>query len=150
MNSAQDWLTLVAIIIALFGPYIYDFFKNRSEECSLDKTLFCVIDDFILDLKRILNERNPGATKDPDQVVFNETSRSEMAGYMKIFETLILKNYQQSKNSRLRVIFYSHFQKNMITIFERASGNQSGYLTVATVKKLIKHAEDAKKVRHDI
>lgn len=145
MSTAQDWLTLVAIIIALFGPYVYDFIKNRREESSLDKTLFCVIDDFILDLKRILNERNSGATQENDQVVFNETSRSEMAGYMKIFETLILKNYQQSSNSRLRVIFYSHFQKNMITIFERASGNQHGYLTVATVKKLIKHAEDAKK-----
>lgn len=145
MSTAQDWLTLVAIIIALFGPYVYDFFKNRREESSLDKTLVCVIDDFISDLKRILNERNQGATKETDQVVFNETSRSEMAGYMKIFETLILENYQQNRNGRLRVIFYSHFQKNMITIFERASGNQHGYLTVATVKKLIKHAEDAKK-----
>lgn len=145
MSSAQDWLTLVAIIVALFGPYVYDFFKNRREESSLDKTLISIIDDFISDLKRILNERNTGLTKDSDQVVFNETSRSEMAGYMKIFETLILNNYQQSKNSRLRVIFYSHFQKNMITIFERTSGNQNGHLTVATVKKLLSHAEDAKK-----
>ncbi len=145
MSSAQDWLTLVAIIIALFGPYVYDFFKNRSEESSLNKTLICVIDDFISDLKRILKERNSAATKDADQVVFNETSRSEMAGYMKIFETLILENYQQNRNGRLRVIFYSHFQKNMITIFERTSGNQNGHLTVVTVKKLIEHAEDARK-----
>ena len=144
MSTTQDWLTLSAIIVALFGPYVYDFFKNRSGERALDKTLICIIDDFMSDLKRILNERNPGATKDADQVVFNETSRSEMAGYMKIFETLILKNYHQSRNGRLRVIFYSHFQKNMITIFERTSGNKNGHLTVATVKKLIKHAEDAK------
>ncbi|MDP8299190.1 MAG: hypothetical protein P9L88_04740 [Candidatus Tantalella remota] len=145
MNTVQDWLTLGAVVVALFGPYVYDYFKNRTLESKHDKTLICVIDDFRSDLNRIFNERNKGKTEDSDKVIFDETSRSEMAGYMKIFETLILNNHQQSKNSRLRVVFYSHFQKNMITIFERTRDNQNGYLTVATVKKLLAHAEEAKK-----
>jgi hypothetical protein len=144
MGTTQDWLTLVAIIVALFGPYIYDFFKNRKLESKHDKTLICIMDDFILDLKRILNERNRGLTKDSDHVVFNATSRSEMGGYIKIFETLILNNYQYSRNSHLRVTFFSHFQKNIITIFEKTSNNKDGFLTVETVKKLLVHAEKAK------
>ncbi|MDP8258827.1 MAG: hypothetical protein P9L90_05350 [Candidatus Aadella gelida] len=145
MSSTQDWLTLCAVIVALFGPYIYDYFKNRNLESKHDKTLICVINDFISDLERILKVRNTGKTKDSDKVIFDETSRSEMAGYMKIFETLILNNYQLSKNSHLRVIFFSHFQKNMLTISERTVDNQNGHLTVATVKKLLTHAEEAKK-----
>jgi hypothetical protein len=145
MGTTQDWLTLVAIIVALFGPYIYDFFKNRKLESKHSKTLTCIIDDFILDLRRILNERNRGLTKDFDHVVFNATSRSEMGGYIKIFETLILNSYQYSRNSHLRVTFFSHFQKNTITIFERTSSNKDGFLTIATVKKLLDYAEKAKK-----
>jgi hypothetical protein len=67
-----------------------------------------------------------------------------MGGYIKIFETLILNNYQYSRNSHLRVTFFSHFQKNIITIFEKTSNNKDGFLTVETVKKLLVHAEKAK------
>ncbi len=103
----SDWITLAAVIVALFGPYLFAFVRRCFLEKKYEHTLSTIIKDFIFDLERIKTQRNLSKTQDSDIIVFDDTSRSEMFGYYDIFESLILQNYHLNKKGHADIIFLS-------------------------------------------
>jgi len=139
-------LTLIAILTALLGPFLFAFARRIYLIYHYNRALSAVVSDFIADLERIRRDRNPQAVNATDHINFNPTSRSEMHGYYNIFESLILKNFHLKSNSS-DIIFLSHYQKNLKTVDERTSIAANGaiilgWLELATVNRLINFAKD--------
>ena len=142
----SDWLTLLAILAALFGERVWRFVDNRKKKNEARVIIKNNLEQLKADLLRIRDERNSGKTNATDTIIFNSTSFSEVNGYYFLFSDLLLPNLSQFELSKYpaTIEFFNHYKINMETIRKRESDRVgTGALTSATVNKLLERLENA-------
>jgi len=145
-QSVQNWLTFVAILVALFGERIWRFLDSRSKKKEAVAIIKHNLEQLRSDLVRIRDERNAGRTNATDAIIFNSTSFSEINGYYFLFSDLLLPNLDQFELSKYpsTIEFFNHYRINIETIRKREEDRMgTGALTLATVNKLIERLENA-------
>ena len=148
MNSENilNWLTLVAILVALFGERIWKYFDKKAKIKQSKIIIKKNLEQLKSDLFQIRDKRNPTAKKDTDGVLFGVTSFSEINGYYFLFSDLLLPNLVELELSKYpaTIEFFNHYKINIETIKRRAEDvPDGGILTLATVNKLIQRLEAA-------
>ena len=74
----SDWLTLLAILVALFGERIWRFIDNRKKKNEVRAIIKNNLEQLRADLLRIKDERNSGKTNATDTIIFNSTSLQDI------------------------------------------------------------------------
>jgi len=136
----NGWLTLFAILVALFGERIWRFIDNRKKKNEVRAIIKNNLEQLKADLLWIRDARNRGKTNATDTIIFNSTSFSEVNGYSFLFSDLLLPNLDQFELSKYpaTIEFFNHYKINMETIRKRESDRVgTGLLTLATVNKLL-------------
>ncbi len=142
----RDWLFLCIVLVALFGERLWRCYDNWNRKKEIHAILKKHFEQLKKDLLRTKNVRNEGKTNDKDRIVFNDTAISEAEGYYFLFSDLLLRELDHLKLSEYpaTIDFFIHYKMNMETIRKRASDRGgTGYLTLATVKKLLERLENA-------
>jgi hypothetical protein len=145
-QNVQNWLTLIAVLVALFGERIWRSIDNRSKKKEANAIIKHNLEQLMSDLARIRDERNAGKTNGTDAIIFNSTSFSEVNGYYFLFSDLLLPNLDQFELSKYpaTIEFFNHYKINIETIRKRDEDRVgTGSLTLATVNKLIQHLKNA-------
>jgi hypothetical protein len=141
----SDWLTLSAVLVALFGGRLWRFCDNRRKKKEARAIIKNNLQQLKSDLLRIRDRRNSDKMKKTDMIIFNVTSFSEVNGYYFLFSDLLLPNLVQLELSKYpeTIEFFIHYKINMETIRERESQQSgTGALTLATVNKLLERLEN--------
>ncbi len=142
----SEWLTLIAILVALFGERIWRYFDANTKKIEVRLIIKQNLEQLKADLLRIRDERNAEKKKDTDNIIFNSTSFSEVNGYYFLFSDLLLPNIEQLELSKYpaTIEFFNHYKINMETVRKREEDHAgTGVLTLATVNKLISRLENA-------
>ena len=141
-----NWLTLIAILVALFGERIWRYFDTKKKKVEARVIIKHNLEHLKYDLLRIRDERNADKKNDTDSIIFNSTSFSEVNGYYFLFSDLLLPNIEQLELSKYpaTIEFFNHYKINIETIRKREEDRVgTGALTRATVNKLISRLENA-------
>ena len=141
-----NWLTLIAILVALFGERIWRYFDTKKKKVEARVIIKHNPEHLKYDLLRIRDERNADKKNDTDSIIFNSTSFSEVNGYYFLFSDLLLPNIEQLELSKYpaTIEFFNHYKINIETIRKREEDRVgTGALTRATVNKLISRLENA-------
>ena len=141
-----QWLTLIAILVALFGERIWRYFDTKKKKTEVRLIIKQNLEQLKSDLLRIRDVRNADKKSDTDSIIFNSTSFSEVNGYYFLFSDLLLPNIEQLELSKYpaTIDFFNHYKINIETIRKRDEDRVgTGTLTLATVNKLISRLENA-------
>lgn len=141
-----NWLTLIAILVALFGERIWRYFDTKKKKTEARVIIKQNLEQLKSDLLRIRDVRNADKKNDTDSIIFNSTSFSEVNGYYFLFSDLLLPNIEQLELSKYpaTIEFFNHYKINIETIRKRDEDRVgTGALTLATVNKLISRLENA-------
>ena len=141
----SDWITLCAVLVALFGPYTWKWVNNCIKKKQIRAIMKTNFEQLRSDLVRIRDKRNT-VRKDNDNVHFDKTSISEVGGYSFLFTDLLLPNTTDLKLSKYpsTITFFNHYRINIETIKSRyTEGSQTGWLTLRTVNNLLSRLEKA-------
>lgn len=141
-----QWLTLIAILVALFGERMWRYFDTKKKKAEVRLIIKQNLEQLKSDLLRIRDVRNADKKSDTDSIIFNSTSFSEVNGYYFLFSDLLLPNLEQLELSKYpaTVEFFNHYKINIETIRKREEDRVgTGALTLATVNKLISRLENA-------
>lgn len=143
-----DWLTFLAILVALFGGRIWKWFDRRSKVRQIRTILRSHLTQLLDDLNRIRKDRsNNIKVKDKNQkIIFSTTSFSEVNGYYFLFSDLLLNNVDDIELSQYpkTILFFIHYKINIETIQNRFESNpKDSFLTLGTFEKLIERLENA-------
>ena len=142
----SNWLTLVAILVALFGERIWRYFDTKKKKAEARVIIKQNLEQLKSDLLRIRDVRNAGKKNDTDNIIFNSTSFSEVNGYSFLFSDLLLPNMEQLELSKYpaTIEFFNHYKINIETIRKREEDSVgTGVLTLGTVNNLISRLENA-------
>jgi len=141
-----DWITLSAVLVALFGHRIWDIYDNYNKKKEIKAIITSSLTQLKSDLIRIRDERNT-PENDGSRIKFDSTSFSEVNGYYFLYSELLLPNFVQIELSNYMhtLDFFNHYKINMETIRARAEEKTcgDGHLTLATVNKLLKRLDNA-------
>ena len=110
----SDWLTLSAVLVALFGGRLWRFCDNRRKREEARAIIKNNLQQLKSDLLRIRDERNSDKKKETDIIIFNVTSFSEVNGYYFLFSDLLLPNLVQLELSKYpaTIQFFIHYKIN--------------------------------------
>jgi hypothetical protein len=141
----SDWLTLSAVVVALFGERLWRLRDNRRKKKGAHAIIKNNLQQLKSDVLRIRDERNRDKNKETDMIIFSATSFSEVNGYYFLFSDLLLPNLVELELSKYpaTIEFFIHYKINMETIRKRESEQRDkGGLTLATVNKLLERLEN--------
>jgi len=143
----SDWLTFFAILVALFGERVWHCVDNHRKRKEAKVIIKSNLEQLKRDLLRIRDERNRGKINNTDRIIFDGTSFSEVNGYYFLFSDLLLPNLDKFELSKYpaTIEFFNHYKINMETIRKRQLDNRTGigFLTLATVNRLLERLENA-------
>jgi len=145
-EAVLNWLTFIAIVVALFGERIWRRVDSKNKKREAVLIIRKNLEQLRADLLRIRDERNSSAKSDGDTIIFNSTSFSEVNGYYFLFSDLLLPNMEHFGLSKYpaTIEFFNHYKINMETVRKREEDRTgTGSLTLATVNKLVKRLEGA-------
>jgi hypothetical protein len=141
-----QWLTLIAILVALFGERMWRYFDTKKKKTEVRLIIKQSLELLKFNLLRIRDERNSGKNNDTDKIIFDRTSFSEVNGYYFLFLNLLLPNMEQLELSKYpaTIEFFNHYKINIETIRSRSENNDGiAALRLATVNRLISRLENA-------
>jgi len=143
-RRAEDALTLVALLIAFFGPKIWHIADKEKQRDALNVVLFDNLGMLLGLLKRVCEERNPLKKKPNDHIIFSDTCISEVTGFDYLYSDLLLKKIDDvdMKDYQATFKFFTHYLINMQTLKNRHEKGSSS-LMKATVDRLIGFLDDA-------
>ncbi len=144
-ENVLNWLTLIAILAALFGERLWKHFDKNAKTKQAKVIIKKNLEQLKFNLLRIRDERSQ-AKKDTDSVFFDVTSFSEINGYYFLFSDLLLPNMEELELSKYpaTIDFFIHYKINMETIRKRAENSSfTPALTLGTVNNLVQRLEAA-------
>lgn len=136
-----DILTLAAISVALFGPYIWRILANIARKKQIIPIVKKNLEQLDSDLRRIVEERNNNSDYN---IIFNKTSFCEVSNYYFLFSDILIPNSEQLKLSNYpkAIEFFNHYKMNMDTLRARKGNDGASSLTRATVDLLLQRLEN--------
>lgn len=129
-----NWLTFMAILVALFGERLWKYCDNRIKK----KEIGAIIKQNLEQLQsKLLKIRI-------DTIAFGHAPSSEIDGYYFLFSDLLLPNVVQFKLRKYpkTIDFFIYYKINMETIRKNKEATMAG-LTHEMVDKLLVRLGDA-------
>jgi hypothetical protein len=138
--NAHDFITFLAVLVALFGARIWRFVDNIKKRKETETIIRSNLMQLQSDLMRMIDENKFAAT-----LMFDKASFSEVNGYDFLFTNLLLPNLVEFELSCYpsTIKFFNHYRINMEAIKKRLETEGTGHLSMGSLTSMMKKLEAA-------
>jgi len=138
--NIHDFLTLGAILVALFGARIWRFVDNMRRKQETKTIILSNLTQLQSDLTRMIEDNKFATT-----LMFDKASFSEVNGYDFLFTNLLLPNLVEFELSCYpsTIKFFNHYRINMEAIKKRLETEGTGHLSMGSLTSMMKKLEAA-------
>jgi hypothetical protein len=128
LEETKNILTFIAILVALFGPFLVAEIINRSKKRKVTDIVHKHLSELLQLLNRTENELKERASEIKDETIvpFDETRMTEIDGFHFIFDDLLLPRFHElDLHLHPKTIdFFITYRVNIRTLKKRAENDQ--------------------------